>query len=355
MIALPTLVIAFALAQPPASANAYERAWRALHDANDPRAALVHLEQCAVSEPDSAAALRVELLGLATRLRLGEDDAVRERALALRSRAASSPVLALELAELVAATTPPTVGFAPAVATIVAPTPPRRGTFDEPCPSDADRTSSAAADLEVDDAPIDEAAPDEPWVAPTFTAPIDASAREWHEGLDAHASTWADALERFEGEPSTVVALLGRRHALDLGLHTDDAYELATFSFVFGTRRALPEVRNTWELQHGNSPGRVHVRMTTNQLHALARCDDSTWPPTVDATASVIAPDERAIVAPGDVFVERIAWKGESSGVFLVAFQVLALEESDVLVLRWERIDDAARRDAFSTWFSSTR
>lgn len=354
MIDLRAIALCCVLTPPPVAGDAIERAWRALRDANDPRAALAQLDALAGLEPDSALALRVELLRLAARSRLGEDDAVRERALALRSRAAASPVLALELAELLDATGSDVAGAAAVDSPVPIPEPPSRGTFGEPCPTDADRMRSDADGPSADDAPT-ETGLDEPWVAPTFTPPLEVSADAWHAALDAHAAAWAEALERFEGEPSTVVALFGRRHALDLGLGKDDAYALATFSFVHGTRRALPEVRNTWELQHGNTPGRIHVRMTANQLHALARCDDTTWPPGIDATARAIPPDERAPVAPGEVFVEHIAWTDARSEAFFVAFQVLALDEPDVLVLRWERVDDAERRDAYATWFSSTR
>lgn len=354
MIVGAAIVLGCVLAFPPAAADALERAWRALHDANDPRAALAQLDAIPALESESAWALRVELLRLAARSRLGEDDAVRERALALRSRAAGSPVLALELAELLDATAPTDDAVAADASLIPSSAAPSRGTFGEPCPTDADRMRSSADEASVEDAPT-ESDLDEPWVAPTFTPPLEVSVEAWNAALDAHAHAWAEALERFEGEPSTVVALLGRRAALDLGLDEDDAYELATFSFVHGTRRALPEVRNTWELQHGNTPGRIHVRMTANQLHALARCDDATWPPRLDATARALPTDERAAVEPGEVFVERVAWTDARSEAFFVAFQVLALDEPDVLVLRWERVDDAARRDAYAAWFSSSR
>ncbi|MBL8765717.1 MAG: hypothetical protein JNL94_00025 [Planctomycetes bacterium] len=189
---------------------------------------------------------------------------------------------------------------------------------------------------------------------PPFIPPSSNTAESWHDALDALEAAWSQELERTEGVRSNVAALLGRRHALDLGLDRDAAYALATYSFVHGERRPLPKIGNRWELQHGNTPGQIHVRMSTDQANALARVGVVPWPlrPADVETAPTIG--ERSAIRVGDVFVECVASKASSIEPFYVAFQVLALEDSDVLVVRWERVDDS-RAAALDVWFSSDR
>lgn len=358
------------------ASDPFERAWRALHEADDPRAALAALRACDDVDPATPAGLRVELLGLEARARLGERDAVRERAFALRTRALRSPLLTdawravLDAADVQDATPAkdaiapghdralPTHSNAPD-APDAHDAPDSKG---EPAPEDPLDVAPSSIRLLPDVTPVDDAhaasadanTPARAVEPPAFVPPPVDSGEAWHAALDAHERAWTFALERAEGRLAPVVALLGRRRALDLGLPAANAYELCTYSFVHASRRDSRAVGNRWELQYGNTPGRIHVRMTSSQRHALAVCGVTDWPLRPAGLEPTIATDERVDARAGDVFVERLAWASEGAAPAFLAFQVLAVDDDAVLVLRWELLDDA-RVALVEPWFSAVR
>ena len=140
-----------------------------------------------------------------------------------------------------------------------------------------------------------------------------------------------------QGTRTQVAALVSRRYARSLSENRTLVYNVATYSFEFGTRDDRARVGNDWGLQYGNGAGDpIHCDMVSDDVSLLWDLGDVAFHEPVPAFAALGPGATRLIAQLGHVYLLHVQ---DHDSDLWVKFEILELVSGRWLIMRWELAD----------------